>query len=463
MTQKSILDVAVVGAGPAGLTMARRLAASESSFVVFEQHSDVGGIWDVDAPNSPMYDSAHFISSKTKSGFPGFPMPDSFPDYPKHDQILSYIRSFADHYNLRSHIQFNTSIKQAVLDNEGLWELTLSTGEVRKSRYLVCANGVTWHPNEVTWPGNFNGEQRHSVSYRSPEEFAGKRVLIVGAGNSGVDIACDAAFSADQAFLSLRRGYHFLPKHLYGKPSDVFASEGPKLPSWVEKQYYKFVLNMVTGDLTKYGLPKPDHKLFESHPLMNTQILHYLGHGDCIAKNDVVELDGDDVVFADGSRELIDLILTATGYQHCSPYLEEGTLDDRNGRPDLYLNLFSRKHNNLAVLGFVEFASAAYQNFDRMAELIVADIVAAPNSQLKTTLAQLKKQDTPDLKNGHTYVDSARHANYVEVDGYLKLLGQIRTKLGLTGPLDPPDAASIAHHKIKPYIVEANQLHSDAA
>lgn len=440
MKSDLVIDVAVIGAGPAGLTLARRLAATNATFTVFERNAGVGGIWDIEAPDSPMYESAHFISSRTKSGFPGFPMPDSFPDYPKHNQILSYIRSFADTFNLRHHVQFNTSIDSARQDEQGRWTLTLNTGDTVICRYLICANGVTWIPNKVTWPGQFNGKIRHAVSYRSAKEFAGKRVMVVGAGNSGVDIACDASFAASQAFISLRRGYHFIPKFLFGKPADVFATEGPKLPHWLEKPFFTGLLRMINGDITRLGLPKPDHGLLESHPLMNTQILHYLGHGDCIAKPDIESLDGDHVVFSDGSREQIDLIITATGYQHSSPYLEPGTLNQKNGRPDLYMNLFSRKHDNLAILGFVEFSSAAYQNFDRMAELIVADAVATPDSSLKSTLSALKKDHHPDLKNGHRYVDSARHANYVEVDGYLKLLDNLRKKLGLAGTTTEPPA-----------------------
>ncbi len=431
MSQADVLDVAVIGAGPAGLTLARRLKPTGTRFEVFERNADVGGIWDIDAAHSPMYESAHFISSKTLSGFPGFPMPDAYPDYPNHKQILAYIRAFAERFDLRKHVTFNTSIEHAAQRDDGLWTFQLSDGSQRVCRYLVCANGVTWVPNEVKWPGVFNGDMRHSVTYRSQTEFLGKRVLIVGAGNSGVDIACDAAFAADQAFLSLRRGYHFIPKHVFGKPADVFAEEGPSLPHWLEVRIFRGLLRLINGDITRLGLPKPDHELFASHPIMNTQILHYLGHGDCIAKPNIERFDGDDVVFVDGTRERIDLVIAATGYKHACPYLDEGTLDMKGGRPDLYLGMFSRKHENLAVLGFVEFASAAYSRFDQMAQLIVADATAGPDSPIKQRLAELKATHHPNLQGKHRYIDSERHANYVEIDAYLKTLAQVRSKLGL--------------------------------
>ncbi len=433
MTQEPILDVAVIGAGPSGLTLARRLQETSARFEVIERNPDVGGIWDIDFPGSPMYESAHFISSRTLSGFPGFPMPDDYPDYPNHRQILAYIRSFADHFDLRRHVTFSTSVVHARPTDDGSWILNLDDGSARHCRYLVCASGVTWIPNTVSWPGTFHGDIRHSVTYRDPSEFRGRRVLVVGAGNSGVDIACDAAFTADQAFLSLRRGYHFVPKHFMGKPADVFAKEGPRLPHWLQVRILGLLLRLVNGDLRRYGLPKPDHRLFESHPILNTQILHYLSHGDCIAVPDVERLDGDSVVFTDGRREQIDLIITATGYHHACPFLDEGTLETRGGRPDLYLGMFARNHPRLAVLGFVEFASAAYSNFDAMAELIVADATAAPDSPVARKLAELKSHDRPDLKGGHRYIDSMRHANYVEVDTYLKVLARVKKQLGLPG------------------------------
>lgn len=432
-TIETVTDVVVIGAGPGGLVLARQLAAAGADFVVLERYEDVGGIWDIDSPGSPMYESAHFISSKTLSGFPGFPMPEHYPDYPNYKQLLAYIQSFADAYSLREHIRFNADVISAEQHVDGLWHIALAGGETRLARYLICANGVTWEPNIVQWPGQFNGEVRHSVTYRSADEFQGKRVLVVGCGNSGVDIACDAAFAAEQAYLSTRRGYHFVPKHIMGKPSDVFASTGPQLPRWLEQRVFGLLLRMINGKPEQYGLPKPDHRILESHPLMNTQILHYLGHGDCIAKPEIDHFDGDDVVFSDGSREAVDLVITATGYQHASPFLPDDAWADKGGRPDLYMRLFSKQYNNLAVLGFVEFASAAYTNFDAMAELIVADATAEQGSTVKQTLTDLKQQHAPNLRGNHHYIDSERHANYVDVDSYLRTLKKIKKQLGLAG------------------------------
>lgn len=418
-------DVVVVGAGPSGLILARRLAQAGVDFTVLERNETVGGIWNIDAPNSPMYESAHFISSRTVSGFPDFPMPDHYPDYPNHKQLFEYIRAYATHFDLLKYVEFNKSVQQAVF-NENHWTINLESGEEISCRYLICANGVTWEPNTVEWEGAFNGEIKHSVRYKSVSELAHKRVLVVGAGNSGVDIACDASFAAEQAFLSVRRGYHFVPKHIMGKPVDVFSMEGPKLPEFLQQKIFSWMLRFINGDLTRYGLPKPDHKLFQTHPIMNTQILHYLAHGDCVAKPDVKRLDGDYVEFVDGSREKIDVIITATGYAHSVPFLSEGVLQQKNGRPDLYLNIFPRNQSNLAILGFIEFASAAYYNFDAMAELIVADVIGKASG-----LQAMKQTHFPDLTGGHQYLKTERNANYVDVGTYLETLNEVKQKAGV--------------------------------
>jgi len=432
MTASSIPNRAcIVGAGPGGLALARTFKLLGIEFDIFERHSDVGGIWDTANPGSPMYASAHFISSKTQSHYTDFPMPEDYPDYPSNRQIHSYMQAFARDYGLYDDITFNTEVTETKSEKQGR-NVTPSNEEKRHYSRLICVNGTNWHPTLPDWAdGPFDGEVRHANGFHHMDEFRGKRVLIVGAGNSGCDIACDAAAAADDAFISLRRGYHFIPKHLMGKPADVFAHEGPHLPMWLTQKVFGLLLRFINGDLTRLGLPAPDHKIFESHPILNTQLLHYLGHGDIKAKGDVERLDGKHVVFKDGSREEIDLVLCATGYEWKIPYVDPAEFTWKAGRPDLYMNLFVKGHANLFSLGFMETNGGAYKLFDNMADLI-ARAILAERDQPKQAKRFHKRPAAhqPDLSGGVNYVGSDRHATYVNVDAYKKAMADLRKHMG---------------------------------
>lgn len=421
----------LVGAGPAGLVMARALIKEGIPFDWFERNSNVGGIWDMDNADSPMYDSCHFISSKYTSGFYGFPMPSDYPDYPSWRQIRDYIRDFADKFQLKERVTFGVGVQEAVPLSDDRWQITLSNGKSEIYEGLINATGVTWHANrpELAGESTFKGKVIHSVEYRNATEFDGKRVLIVGAGNSGVDIASDAALHAEQAFLSVRRGYRFIPKYIFGVPTDALISGKIQPPKGVsiDGDVTKMIDTLV-GDLTRYGLPKPDHDLLASHPIMNTQVLHHLGHGDLIAKPDIDYLTVDGAVFKDGSSEKLDLIVLATGYSYSVPYLEQGDDEWKDGRPQLYLRIFSRKHKNLYFIGYAEFADAAYRRFDEMAQMVVIDIRAKETGVHYPEMIQLKASDNPDLAGGHQYINSPRHTNYIEVETYLNYLATLRDR-----------------------------------
>ena len=423
----------LVGAGPAGLVMARALIAEGVPFDWFERHHDVGGIWDMDNPGSPMYESAHFISSRYTSAFAGYPMPADYPDYPSWRQIRDYIRGFARAYGLYDHVTLGVAVTSARLLDGDRWQVSLSTGQTRTYDGLIAAPGVTWHPSLPELPGadSYRGDLRHSVTFRDGMELRGKRVLVVGAGNSGVDIACDAARHAAQAFLSVRRGYRFVPKHIFGLPTDALLAGAVDPPRGVSLPGDPAELvDSLTGDLTRLGLPAPDHDLLTSHPIMNTQVLHHLAHGDLTAKPDVARLTPTGAVFADGSQEEVDVILLATGYQYLIPFLDQSLLTWHQGHPRLYLNVFSREHDSLYVLGFAEFAGAAYQRFDEMAQLVVIDIRARETGVHRAELLALKKDDDPDLRGGIAYLDSPRHASYVDVQTYVSYLADLRDRFG---------------------------------
>jgi cation diffusion facilitator CzcD-associated flavoprotein CzcO len=269
------------------------------------------------------------------------------------------------------------------------------------------------------------------VTFRDGLELRGKRVLILGAGNSGVDIACDAARLADRAYLSVRRGYRFIPKHIAGLPTDALLTGKLEPPKGMTiSSDINATLDALVGDLTRLGLPAPDHDALSSHPIMNTQVLHHLAHGDLVAKPDVARVTETGVVFTDGTEAELDEIILATGYEYRMPFLDPDLLTWKHNHPQLYLNIFSRELDSLYVLGFAEFADAAYKRFDDMAQLIMIDINARETGTRKAELTTLKRTDTPDLRGGVKYIDSARHANYVERATYTAYLAKLRDRFG---------------------------------
>lgn len=417
----------LVGAGPAGLAAARWLKALDVPFEGFERHPDVGGIWNIGFPGSPMYESAHFISSKTLSGFRDYPMPGSYPDYPSHRQILRYIQGYADHHDLRGRFRFGTSVEAARPAADG-WRVRFDDGEERLYAGLISAVGCEWRPYVPAFAGRFDGEIIHSSQYKHPRVFEGRRVLIVGGGNSGCDIACDASRAASRALISLRRGYHFIPKHIFGKPADVFDEEGPHLPYFVEKPVLQGLLRLLNGDLTALGLPKPDHSILESHPVMNTHILDALRHGDLAVRKNVSEFRGRKVAFEDGAEDEVDLVVLATGYIRGVPFLEPGLLaDDDVG--ELFLNVFHRREKSLFVLGHFTADGGAYPLLDRQAEVVARVVDARRRGERIERFEAALAGPAPDFTGGVRYQKVRRMSNYLKTRPYRTYLDRLLTGL----------------------------------
>jgi len=375
-----------------------------------------------------MYESAHFIASKTLSAFRDFPMPASYPDYPSHRQIHQYLENYADRFDLRGHFKFGASIEDARPSSDSGWTLRFADGTERTYAGLITAVGCEWRPFVPVIPGKFEGEIIHSREYKHPRQFEGRRVLIVGAGNSGCDIACDASRTARRALISLRRGYHFIPKHLFGKPADVFDEEGPRLPYAIERPLLHGLLRLLNGDVTRLGLPKPDHSILESHPVMNTQILHALAHGDLEARTDVAELRGREAAFADGRVDPVDLIVLATGYLRGVPFLPASMLPD-DDVSDLFLNVFHRRQRQLFVLGHFTADGGAYPLLDRQAEAVAR---VADARRRGMALRHFEKQlsgPAPDFSGGIRYQNVRRMSNYLKSRPYRAYLDRLLTSL----------------------------------
>lgn len=413
---------AVIGAGPMGLATARNLKKYDIPFIGFEIHSDVGGLWDIDSPTSTMYQSAHLISSKRMTEFAEFPMADEVATYPHHSQLRHYFRDYARHFSLYDHYEFSTEVIAAERLTEG-WRITTRCQGVEQTRQftgLLIANGTLHHPKQITLPGKFSGRVMHACEYKTPEIFRDQRVLIIGCGNSGADIAVDAVHQAKRVDLSVRRGYYFLPKFLLGKPVDSLGGK-MKLPRAIKQRLDAWMIRAVIGKPSDYGLPDPDYKMYESHPVINSLVLHHLGHGDIRARRDIRSVMGYTVTFADGEQADYDIILTATGYKLDYPFIDRKYLNwSQSGAPSLYLNVFHPDYDDLFVMGMVEAAGLGWEGRNEQAEMValyLRQIHARSSSAL-----QLQKHKRTNankrMDGGYRYLQLDRMAYYVSKDEY---------------------------------------------
>ncbi|MGA6106492.1 NAD(P)-binding domain-containing protein [Pseudomonas solani] len=414
---------AIIGAGPMGLCAARQLQKHGIPFVGFELHEDVGGLWDIDNPHSTMYESAHLISSKRTTEFSEFPMADDVAPYPHHSEMRRYFRDYAQHFGLRAHYQFGTRVESLERREKG-WKLTSERNGERREWLVdgvLIANGTLHAPNQPELPGRFDGELLHSADYRSPALFEGKRVLVIGCGNSACDIAVDAVHRARSVDISVRRGYYFLPKFLLGRPIDTFGG-AVKLPRALKQRIDGALIRALIGKPSDYGLPDPDYRLYESHPVVNSLVLHHLGHGDIKARPDLASIEGRQAVFCDGSRADYDLILQATGYKLDYPFIarEELNWPERAGAPQLYLNIFHPEHDDLFMMGMVEASGLGWQGRAEQAELVALFIrQCQAGSASAERFRRLKAERAGQrLDGGYTYLELERMAYYVHKDSY---------------------------------------------
>ncbi len=414
---------AVIGAGPMGLAAARQLQRHGIPFVGFDLHTDVGGLWDIANPHSTMYASAHLISSKRATEFAEFPMADSVPTYPHHSHVRQYFRDFAGHFDLRRHYRFETRVLRIERLPRG-WRLVSERDGVQREWHfdgVLIANGTLHTRHQPALPGKFAGELLHSSAYKSADVFAGKRVLVMGCGNSACDIAVDAVHRAKSVDLSVRRGYHFLPKFILGRPTDTFGG-AVKLPRRFKQWLDGLLVRALVGKPSQYGLPDPDYRLYESHPVLNSLVLHHLGHGDIGPRGDVRAVSGHTVTFADGTQADYDLILQATGYKLDYPFIDRAELNwpQHAAAPQLYLNVFHPRHDDLFMLGMVEASGLGWQGRAEQAELVALAIRQqldrrASAARLRATVRERAGQR---LDGGYRYLKLDRMAYYVHKDSY---------------------------------------------
>jgi hypothetical protein len=443
-TQIARAPVAVIGAGPSGLATLKNLKAEGIPCVCYESHRDIGGIWNRGNPRSSVYRNTHTITSRDATGYDDLPMNGDLPIYPRHDQVLTYLRSYAELHALSPLIRFQHTVEHVRRLEQGGWQVTTSQG-TSAHHAVVIANGHNWFPRYPDFPGEFRGELLHSCEYDDALPFARKRVLVVGAGNSGCDIAVEAAQVAERVTLSMRRNYNFYPKFILGWPTDRVGPfvRSLGLPPRATAAVMRGLLRISLGRQESLGLPAPDHRPLETPAIVNSLVPYYVAHGRIHIKPALERLDGDRITFADGSSEEFDAMILATGYRVHIPFVELEDLDWSSERPNFYLYAFSPRHDDLFIAGMTDSTGSHFATVDLQSRVIAAYLAAKlENSDAARRFDELKRRNDLDLTGGIRFLDVPRNATQFSLAVFKQSLRE-HLKLLRTAPhRDSPRSTS---------------------
>jgi hypothetical protein len=422
-------NAAVIGAGSSGIAAVKALAERGIDVTCFETSDRVGGNWVFGNKNgmSAAYRYLHINTSRVRMQYTDFPMPDDYPDFPRHDQVAAYFDAYVDHFGFRDRIRFNTGIARAERLPDGVWELTTEAGERHRFDMLLVANGHHWDKRmpEPAFPGadDFAGVQLHAHDYVDNEHLRDKDVVVLGMGNSAMDISVESSEVARNTYLAARRGAWIIPKYLFGRPLDTLATS-PRIPLAVGMRMMEKIVTIHVGRPERFGLPKPDHRFGQAHPTVSGRIHDRIQHGKVTPKPNIARLHEDEVEFADGTRVHADVVIYCTGYKVTFPFFDEGFI----AAPDNHIELFGRVFDpdipNLAFIGLLQPLGAVMPLAEAqgrwVAEYLRGEYRLPPGHEMRVAIA--RDQDAMRKR----YVTSKRHTIQVDFDQYLRELGDER-------------------------------------
>ncbi len=427
--------VCIIGAGASGIAVAKTLYQNGIAFDCFEKGSGIGGNWRYNNDNglSSAYRSLHINTNRMVMAYSDYPMPADYPMFPHHSQIIRYFDDYVDHFGFRDTITFNTEVTNVTRNDDcdrGTYQVRTRSGTdavegtVRTYTHLIVANGHHWNPRlpDPPFSGTFAGETIHSHAYKEPEQIVGRSLLVVGIGNSAVDIACEAArLHTGKVTISTRSGAYIMPNWLMGLPFDSLVSPGmAKLPMGLQRFMLNLSLRLAHGRQERYGVPKPDRPLLSEHPTVSQDLLNMAGRGLIRFKPDIGRFEGHDVVFTDGTRDSFDMIVYATGYKVTFPFFKEGFFNvEHTNDLQLYRRVVHPDFPGLYFVGLVQPLGAIMPLAETQA-VWLAKLIRG-ECRLPDRAAMLRSIDEEAAKNHRRYNPSGnrlspRHT--LQVDFY---------------------------------------------
>ena len=416
--------VCVIGAGPSGITAVKNLVDQGLDVVCYDKNDRVGGNWlySESSSHSSVFETTHIISSKTLSQYEDYTWEEhdpETPDYPSHSQLADYFQAYAKRFELLNCIQFETIVEKATRSEQGNWELTVSkNGQSTQETFtdLIVCNGHHWNPRMPKYPGTFTGQFIHSHDFKKASDFAGKRVLVIGGGNSACDVAVETSRVSQKTSISWRRGYRIIPKFFFGKPSDIVGSGMTWLPVKLRSRLSQLLIRVFIGPNKNYGLQEPDHAFGETHPTINDELLYRIRHGKVHPKMDIDRFEGSKVIFKDGSQEEFDVIIACTGYIISHPFFEKSLIDYSDGPVPLYLKMLHPAYDNLFFVGLFQPLGCIWPGAELQSKIIARQLT----SQWKRP-HNIKELVKKEVKNPHyKQLNTPRHTITVDYHKFRK-------------------------------------------
>ncbi|XP_078263907.1 flavin-containing monooxygenase 5-like [Rhinoraja longicauda] len=437
--------VAIIGAGASGLPCIKCCLDEDLEPVCFERTDDIGGLWNfqekVTDGRPSIYKSLVINTSKEMMCYSDFPIPEEYPNYMHNSRIMDYFRLYATHFDLLKYIRFQTSVcsvtKRVDFPSTGQWDVVTKDVEgnletMTFDAVLVCTGHHTNpHLPLDSFPGleKFKGQYMHSKDYKQPLIFEGKRVVVIGIGNSGGDLAVEISRLAKQVFLSTRRGAWIINRVAErGYPADMahtrraYQLAPPPLAAWLFERH----LNS-RFDHANYGL-QPTHRVLSQHPMVNDNLPNCIITGSVLVKPNVREFTESAAIFQDSTSEEVDVVVFATGYTFAFPILDKTTVDVNENHVPLYKYVFPPRleQQTLAIVGLVQPWGAI---------MPISEIQARWATRVFNGLAKLPCVDdmTADIvkkrdEMAKRYTTSQRHT--IQVD-FIPYMDEIAEQIGV--------------------------------
>jgi dimethylaniline monooxygenase (N-oxide forming) len=368
--------VAVIGAGACGICAAKYLLETGFDVTVYEIGSQIGGMWCYQNDNglSSAYRTLHINTSRGVTRFSDLDFDDATQPFPDHVDMHRYLVSYAEHFGVRPHIRFGSRVTQVrpAFDREReppKWEVETAGGAVTAFDAVIVASGHLAKPLHSPELRRFGGEYLHAHDYRAPEPYVGKRVCVVGIGNSACDIASDVCVTSPRCALVARSGVLVLPKLLFGLAfTDITARiQRPWIPRALRRRVTRFLTWLAHGDITRLGFKRPDTL---THVTSNATVVTDIAYRRIVVKQGITAVEGKTIRFTDGTAEEFDVLIAATGYLIDLDFIPQQVLRFSDNRLELYMRIVPPEWPGLYFMGFFNTDTALNMVFEHQARWV---------------------------------------------------------------------------------------------